>query len=372
MRLIIRAAVAALIAAFAGAGVALADHGNGNGDHGAKAAERLFTLQPDPAANPEGVAVSRHAFYVSDTGSGAIYSGSLGSATVSPFIPGASGKSAVGLKVAFGRLYVAGGSTGAITVYDLASKQAIATFDTGAGGFLNDLVVTRHGDVYVTDSNRPKLWHVTEAQVKAGGGTPQGLDVSSGITFGSGFNLNGIVARGERKLVVVQTNTGKLFRIQLSQAGDAIASITAVDGVSVPGGDGMLLDQGRLVVVQGGPPAQLSFVKLRHGATSGQVVGTRTSASLKGPSTIARDGAFYLIVNADFANSAKPFTVLGLPRRGNDDLAHQHKDDRGHDNGHHDAGDDNGKHNGDDNGHHGDDNGHHGDGNSGHGGGHDD
>src|ERR1700743_2422227 len=187
MRLIIRAAVAAWLVAFAGAGVALADHGNGNDDHGAQS-ERLFTLAPDPAANPEGVAVSRGAFYVSDTGNGTIYRGTLGSPTVSPFIPGAPGKSAVGLKVAHGRLYVAGGSTGAITVYDLASKQAIATFDTGSGGFLNDLVVTRHGEVYVTASTRPKLWHVTEAQVRAGGGTPQGLDLSSAITFGSGFN----------------------------------------------------------------------------------------------------------------------------------------------------------------------------------------
>jgi sugar lactone lactonase YvrE len=358
MRLIIRAAVAALLAAFAGAGVALADHGNGNDDHGATG-ERLFTLAPDPAANPEGVAVSRDAFYVSDTGSGTIYRGTLGGPTVSPFIPGAAGKSAVGLKVAFGRLYVAGGSTGAITVYDLASKQAVATFDTGPGGFLNDLVVTRGGDVYVTDSNRPMLWHVTAAQVKAGGGAPEGLDVSSGITFGSGFNLNGIVARGERRLLVVQTNTGTLFRVLLDHGGDAIKAITAVAGVSVPGGDGMLLDEGRLVVVQGGPPAQLSFVKLRRESTSGTVVATRTSPSLEGPSTIARDGDLYLIVNADFANRAKPFTVLGLPRSGNDDdRGHDQGDDHGGDNAHHDAGDDHGGHGGGD-----DDGGH-----SGHGG----
>src|SRR6201999_870987 len=100
-----------------------------------------------------------------DTGNGTIYRGTLGSPIVSPFIPGAPGKSAVGLKVAYGRLYVAGGSTGGITVSSLASKRPIAPFDPGSGGFLNDLVVTRHGDVYVTDSTRPKLWHVTEAQV---------------------------------------------------------------------------------------------------------------------------------------------------------------------------------------------------------------
>ena len=60
-------------------------------------------------------------------------------------------------------------------MYDLATKQAVATFDTGDGGFLNDLVVTRRGDVFVTDSFRPTLWHVTAEQVAAGSGTPQDL-----------------------------------------------------------------------------------------------------------------------------------------------------------------------------------------------------
>jgi len=280
-------------------------------------AERVFTLAPDPAANPEGIAVGKHGtFYVSITGDGAIYSGSLGSDTVSPFIPGTAGDSSVGIKVRKGKLYVAGGATGMIKVYDLTTKALVASFDTGAGGFLNDLIVTPRGDVFVTDSFRPMLWHVTAAQVAAGTGTPQGLDVSGSISFTAGaFNLNGIVQKDKRRLIVVQTNTGQLWRIDLSKKLDAIRKITEIKGVSVPGGDGMILDRGRLVVVQGGPPAQLNFVKLRHGARRGTSQGTQTSANLHGPSTIARDGKFYLVVNADFANAASPpFTVAGLLR----------------------------------------------------------
>ena len=79
--------------------------------------------------------------------------------------------------------------------------------------------MTRRGDVYVTDSFRPTLWHVTAEQVAAGSGTPQALDVSA-IPYEAGaFNLNGIVAKGCRKLVVVDTNSGKLFRIKLDDAG---------------------------------------------------------------------------------------------------------------------------------------------------------
>ena len=108
----------------------------------------------------------------------------------------------------------------------------------------------------------------------------------------------------------------------------------------MPGGDGLLLDGGRLIVVQGGPPAQLSFVKLSHGARRGEVSDTRTSPLLKGPSTIARQSGLYLVVNADFATSTKPFTVAGLPVKVNK------KDDHGHgnagDDNHHDQGDDHG------------------------------
>jgi Cu-Zn family superoxide dismutase len=330
-RHLVAALLGATALAAAASGVASADHGDRQAGRA-----RLFTLAPDPAANPEGVAFSKAlgAFFVSDTGNGAIYRGTLSRSTVAPFIPGGAGQSAVGLKVVRGKLYAAGGSTGTITVYDLASKQRVARFDTGAGGFLNDLVVTRRGDVYVTDSTRPTLWHVTAAQVAAGSGTPQALDVSA-VGFASGFNLNGIVADGDRRLISVQTNTGKLFRIQLSPDGAAIRSIDAVQGVSVPGGDGLLLDGGRLVVVQGGPPAQVSFVKLRHGDRRGGVRDVRTSPLLKGPSTIARARDLYLVVNADFATSTKPFTVAGLPRNGNDDRG----DDRGDDGGGHGNGD---------------------------------
>jgi hypothetical protein len=308
-------AVLAILALAAGATVASAHRG-----HGAKGAtraqERVFTLQPDPAGNPEGVAFDKRtkSFFVGITADGAIYRGTLGSDTVSPYIPGGAGKAAVGLKVKRGKLYVAGGPTGSITVYDIASKAQVARFETGSGGFLNDLQVTRNGDVYVTDSFRPKLWHVTAAQVAAGSGTPQGLDVSAIPYEGGGaFNVNGIVAKSARKLVVVDTNSGKLFRIRLGADGASIDRIDEITGATVPGGDGMLLDRGRLVVVQG-DPAQLSFLKLRRDARRARLQRTQTSDKLRGPSTVDRARRLYLVVNADFATSTKPFTVAGLPR----------------------------------------------------------
>ena len=88
--------------------------------------------------------------------------------------------------------------------------------------------MTRGGDVYVTDSFRPTLWHVTGEQVEAGSGAPQALDVS-GIPYeAEQFNVNGIVAKGRSKLVVVDSNSGKLFRIKLGDEGGAIEDLDEI------------------------------------------------------------------------------------------------------------------------------------------------
>ena len=98
-----------------GATAAIADRGNGHADHARGAAsERLFTLQPDPAGNPEGIAYDQRSrsFLVSITAGGAIYRGTLDSDAVRPYIAGAAGRAAIGIKTRRGRLYVAGGPTG--------------------------------------------------------------------------------------------------------------------------------------------------------------------------------------------------------------------------------------------------------------------
>jgi sugar lactone lactonase YvrE len=290
----------------------------------------VFTLDPSTHGNPEGIAWDRrsHAFFVgtpdlgpTSAGDGTIYRGTLGNPTLTEFIafPKSAGRSSVGMKVHRGLLYVAGGSTGNIYVYNLATKATVATFATGAGGFLNDLVVTRNGDVYVTDSFRPMLWHVTAAQVRAGSGTPDSIDVAPKIEFvpDGAFNLNGIVARDHGKqLIVVNTTTGKLYRVVLTRDGSDARSIKAIHGLGtgLTGGDGMIVDRGRLVVVIG-DPATLNFVKLRHHNLRGRITNVRGDKTLTGPSTVARAKNRYLVVNADFATSTTPFTVSGLVRR---------------------------------------------------------
>ena len=192
------------------------------GGHASKAA-KVYTLVPStPDNNPEGVAWDKRsrAFFVGTVGTGTIYRATLRGHTLRPFItpdPADPADSAIGMKVSRGKLYVAGGPTGSIYVYRIRTGALSARFETGAGGFLNDLVVTRRGHVYVTDSFRPILWHVTPRMLRAGSGTPRRINLEPEIAYEPGqFNLNGIVSRhGGRELIVVNSFSQSLYRIRL-------------------------------------------------------------------------------------------------------------------------------------------------------------
>ncbi|MFN0166932.1 MAG: hypothetical protein ACKV22_10925 [Bryobacteraceae bacterium] len=306
----------------AGGPVAADNRGDRRGD------TRVYTLDPSTHGNPEGITYdqSTGAFFVGATGDGTIYRGRLDDPArkASEFITGAEVqvKEAAGMKVARGKLYVAGGFHGAVSVYDIARKKLVAVFANFGAGMLNDLVVTNNGDVFITDSFVPCLWHITAENVAKGGGPVNCIRVDPEIKYEDApdpFNLNGIVAlRGGRSLIVVQSNTGKLFRVDLDAHAPNGREIQQIAVEPLVGGDGLLIDGSDLLVVQGIPPV-LTFVRLNGKVDRGRVVERRTDPSLRFPSTVARARNFYLIVNADFINSVTPFTVTGLPRNYDDD-----------------------------------------------------
>jgi hypothetical protein len=282
-------------------------------------------------------------FFVSRTGTAAIFAGTLDSPTLTPFIAGGASSPnpiATGLKVRRGLLYVAGASTGQIRVYDLANPTGTPrVFNTG-GGFINDLDLDRHGNVFATDSTKSTIYEVTAEQVAAGTGTPTAIDVSSGITSTPNqFNLNGIVARGDGELIVVNSFTGELFRItfrgdddndrgdhgrraRAAQAATPMIEKIDIEGGDgdVKGGDGLLVDRGRLLVVRGSTPhnanGAVQAFKLSHHRTRARFESETSDPSLTGPSTIARARDRLLVVNPNFAGAANAtqFTVTGLAR----------------------------------------------------------
>ena len=163
---------------------------------------------------------------------GILYRGGLDEPLTPVFLHGQPGQTADGLRVAGGRIYVCAGTEHQVRVYDLATRQRTGTFETGSGGHVIDLEVTGPGDVYVTDAILPMLWHLTPDQVAAGSGTAQGIPVTPEISIHGDFNLTGIVALTDHRLIVSHHADGLLYRIDLdANGGRTIAPIT---GTVVP------------------------------------------------------------------------------------------------------------------------------------------
>jgi len=261
---------------------------------------------------PEGIAIGHgKTFYVGSIPTGAVYSGDLRTGKGSVLVPAAGGRAATGLKVDHGRLFVSGAATGKAFVYDARTGSLIREFQLASGPgptFINDVVVTKDA-AYFTDSNRAVLYKLPLVQ----GGTPaaaaQILPLTGDFQLASGFNLNGIVATPDgRTLLAVQSNTGKLFRID-----PTTGATHAVDlhGASLTNGDGLLLQGKTLYVVQNSNN-QIAVVTLAHDFASGTVTGTITNPNFDVPTTVARFGGRLYAVNARFSTPPTPDTTYSI------------------------------------------------------------
>ena len=159
---------------------------------------------------------------------------------------GADGRTSVlGMRTDRSLLYVAGGASGNVYIYDKHSGRFVTKVNDGlpaTGTLLNDLAVTRSG-VYVTDSTSPSVWRVDRAP---GGGfaLEKWLDLTgTAFTYGAGPNADGIQATPDGKaLIVGALNTGKLYRIDLATKAVTVidtggADLTNADGIELVGTD---------------------------------------------------------------------------------------------------------------------------------------
>jgi Cu-Zn family superoxide dismutase len=289
---------------------------------------RVFAL-PAGDGFPEGIAYDEATgdFYVGSTVDGTIYRGNVETGTVAVFVPGSSGRVAVGLALdEGGRLFVAGGQNGAVAVYDTATGQLLLEAPNGLAPntFLNDVDVSPTGDAYITDSFNPLLYRLAATTIPPGVGTPAPVPTTDALqvvvdftTTGfdlvqTGFNANGIVATPDgRYLLLVQTNTGALYRVDTT-TGETI-QVDLGQG-SLPGGDGMELDGQTLYVVRNG---EITLVTLADDYARGTVGASFADPSFTDPTTIARFDGCLLVVNSQFSQlqgqPQLPFTVSSVP-----------------------------------------------------------
>ena len=257
---------------------------------------------------PEGIAIGPpHAFYVGSIPTGAVVKGDLLTGESSILVAPQPNRAAIGVAVdQRDRLFVAGGPTGHGYVYDANTGQNLADYTfTGAATFINDVVVTRTA-AWFTDSINPFLYRVPIAPDGTLGLTAEAIPLTGDIDYLPGFNLNGIEATPDgRTLVVVQSNTGKLFTV------DESGVTTEITGVNVAG-DGLLLDGRTLYVVTRSPSDQIVVIKLSGDLSSGTVVGNITSPDFSGPTTIDDLGNRLYAVNGRFSVPPTPDTPYWL------------------------------------------------------------
>lgn len=274
---------------------------------------------PGEGVFPEGVAYNPASgkFYVGSTGDGSLYEGDVASGEVTVFSEGgADGRStAIGMKVDVnGNLWVSGGGTGQMFVYNTADGSLVASYTTPEveQTFINDVTLTPDGAAYFTDSFRPVLFKVSGLE---GGEAESWLDFTGTVLeYGEGFNLNGIAASPDGQyLLTIHSPTGDLYRID---TGSQEVSLVDTGGAELTAGDGILLVGDTLYVTrnQFGEIVPVTMSEDFSIGTAGEAI---TDPSFIFPTTIAQAGDSLLVVNSQFNNRGGtpeiPFTVSRIP-----------------------------------------------------------
>ncbi len=260
---------------------------------------------------PEGIAIGNGStFYVGSIPTGAVYRGDLRTGRGAPLVTGAAGRAAVGMDFDRGKLFVAGGQTGKGFVYDAKNGALVRELQLAAGGgatFVNDVIVTKRA-AWFTDSNRAVLYRLPLGKNGTPAASARAVQLTGDFQLVSGFNLNGIDATPNGKtLVVVQSATGKLFRVTPAGA------TTEIDlgGSSVTNGDGILL-HGRTLYVVRNSNNQSAVVRLGKGFATGTVARTITDPDFDVPTTVGRLGSRLYAVNARFGTTPTPTTPYSV------------------------------------------------------------
>jgi sugar lactone lactonase YvrE len=258
-------------------------------------AQRTIAL-PDEF-RPEGIASGpKDSFYVGSIPQGSVYRGSYRTGEGAVLVPPHPGRNHTGLKVDWRNdlLFVAGGGSKGIYVYDSETGEDVADFSIPDAGFINDVVLTRKA-AYFTDSQVQRFYRV---KIGRHGrlGEPKIVPITGDFVYTPGFNANGIEEVGNgRRLIMVKSNTGQLFSVKPRSGRSRKIE---VDG-PLTNGDGILL-RGRTLYVVRNRDNRIAVVDLDRRLRSGEIEDELTDRLLDVPTTIAPFKQFVYAVNARF------------------------------------------------------------------------
>ncbi|OLF18750.1 SMP-30/gluconolactonase/LRE family protein [Actinophytocola xanthii] len=250
---------------------------------------------------PEGIAIGPGPVaYLGSLADGSIYKVDLVTGR-GRIVSTGPGTPSVGMKTdARGRLFVAGGAAGNARVVDTRSGRVLASYQLASGtAFVNDVVLTPTA-AWFTDSLNPVLYRLP----LSGGRLPARAEVvplTGDLVYQQGFNANGIARTPDgRDLLVVQSNTGSLFRVERNGVTHRVAV-----PITLTNGDGLLLRGRTLYVVQN----RLNTVTaLRVRGDSTTVVDQITDPRFDVPTTVGYFAGRLYLPNARFGTPPGPTT----------------------------------------------------------------
>jgi sugar lactone lactonase YvrE len=266
------------------------------------------TIDLPPGFAGEGVASGdENTFYAGSLADGRIARGNLRAGTTEVFVTTPLVAPSVGLKADLRHdlLWVAGGPTGKAAVYDLDTGNGVVALTlTTAPSFINDVTVTRAA-AYFTNSRAAEIYRVPVSR-NGNVAAPETITLTGpAAVLVPGFNLNGIAASKDgRTLILVNSAKGELYAVDSATGSSATIDL---GGISVAGGDGLLLDGRTLYVLQNGTAPgttnQISVIRLDRRYGSGKVIDTITSDLFETATTLAKLDDALVAVNAQFAGA---------------------------------------------------------------------
>ncbi|HEX9336851.1 MAG TPA: superoxide dismutase [Pseudonocardiaceae bacterium] len=218
-----------------------------------------------------------------------------------------SGTPSLGMKIdARNRLFVAGSTGGDGKVVDARTGTMLAHYTFAAtNSFINDVVLTDTA-AYFTDSFRPVLYQLQFGRHGTLPATFTTIPLTGDFVQTPGvINANGIARTpDDQALLIVQTNTGKLFRV------NPVTGVTRqvdLGSTVLTDGDGILLRHNTLLVVQNRLNT-VAVVHLNRSGTAGNVVARLTDPRFDVPTAVAVFGDRLYLPNARFTTPPTPTT----------------------------------------------------------------
>ncbi|MDQ0767548.1 sugar lactone lactonase YvrE [Pseudarthrobacter defluvii] len=260
----------------------------------------------DGATSAEGIAAGEgKTFYAGELTTGDIFRGDIRDSTATRFIDAPAGRAAVGMKAdpCHDLLFVAGGGTGKAFVYNTDTGKPVADFNL-APGFINDVTLTNDG-AWFTNSAAAEFYFLPVGE-DGELGTVETLKLSGpAADLTPGFNLNGIASADDGQVLIVAHTADSAVYTVNPETGES----AAIDGVSVPFVDGILVRGDTLWAVQN-QLNQIARIDLSGDLSSGTVEDTIKSGAFNIPTTVALFGNTLAAVNAQFNQPPSPFEVV--------------------------------------------------------------